>query len=65
MTHEETYRLVRKLTIRGASSEVRPGQGRHLMLTQRRASREFAEKTDASTLLHVDLRGESIATLLP
>ena len=65
MSHDETYLLVRELIIGGASSEVRPGQGMHLMLTQRGASNEFTKKTDASTLLHVDLRGESIVALLP
>ena len=34
------------------------------MLTQRGARNEVLGKTDASTLLHIDLRGESIATLL-
>ena len=65
MTHEETYLFVRELTIGGASSKVRPCQGSHLVLTQRGTNNEFTEKTDASTLLHIDLRGESIATLLP
>ena len=65
MTHEETYLLVCELTPGGVSSEVRPGRGGHLMLTQREASCEISRKTDASTLLHVDLRGESIATILP
>ena len=44
---------------------MRPGQGGHLVLTQQGASNKVTRRTDVSTLLHVDLRGESIATLLP
>ena len=55
MTHEETYLLVRELTPKGVSSEVRPSRGEHLVLTQRGVSSEVARRTDASTLLHVDL----------
>ena len=58
MTHVGTYLLVRELTTGGASCEVRPGQERHLVLTQLGVSSKFVERTDASTLLCVDLRGE-------
>ena len=65
MMHEETYLFVHELTIKGASSDVKLGQGMYLVLTQRGVSGECIEKTNVSTLLHVDMRGESIASLLP
>ena len=62
---EETYLLVLELITRGASSEVRPDQGGHLVLIRRRASSEVTGRIDVSTLLHVNLRGGNIAALLP
>ena len=49
VTHEGTYLFLLELTIGATSCKVRPGQERHLVLTQRGASREFIERTDAST----------------
>ena len=53
--HEETYLLIHELTTGGASSEVRPDQGGHLVLIRRGASSEVAGRIDVSTLLHVNM----------
>ena len=62
---EETYLLVHELIIGRASSEVKPDQRGHLVPTLRGASSEVAERTDMSTMLHVNLQGGNIAAPLP
>ena len=63
--HKETYLLIRELTIEGASSEVRPDQGGHLVPIRQGESNKVAKRTNVSTLLHVNLRGGNIAAPLP